>query len=310
VITRRNFMLGAAGMASLPMIPRFIRSAHAAVDPRMLFFGDMEVSNFSEYGISGGPSVHSLRPSGNTPTISRDRNRLGSQALRIFLDRKNSSTSYRTEVTSEKKKFEFFKTHWIGFSMYVPSDWKVSSTWEVLFQFHHDPIDWNNHHPKYSPLLRIGLEPNSDQYTIAQYYVQTPESEHQLSDKKTAFRTIIPGAVAPGRWTDWVIEYRPDWRSLSDGGAGVTRYWRDGVRVIDYQGPNAINCQNTPYMKFGAYKSAWKDRNHSDPVTSRLYYFDELRVSRGDQGSYELVAPGSTNNTQQPPKPPGSVTVR
>jgi hypothetical protein len=310
VITRRNFMIGAAGLATLPMIPSFIRSAHANIDPRMLFFGDMEVSNFSDYDKSGGPSVHWLRRSGNTPTISKDQTRRGTQALRIFLDRKNSSTSYRTEVTSEKNKFEFNKTHWIGFSMYVPSDWKVSNTWEVLFQFHHDPADWDAYQGGFSPLMAIRLDSNSDRYLITQHYVQTPESQHQPSDMKTAFRTTLPGAVATGRWTDWVIEYRPDWRSLTDGGTGVTRFWRDGVRVIDYKGPNAINAKNTPYMKFGAYKSAWKNRDHSDPVATRLYYFDELRVSRGNEGSYELVAPGATDNTMKPPKPPSSVTVR
>jgi hypothetical protein len=275
-----------------------------------MFFADMQVSNFSEYDKSGGPSVHWIRRSGNTPAISGDRSRLGSQSLRFFLDRANSSTSYRTETTTEKNKFEFNKTHWIGFSMYIPSDWKVSSTWEVLFQFHHDPASWDDYKGGFSPVLALRVQSNSNQYFIRQCYVQTPESQHQPSDNKVAFATTLPGAVATGRWTDWVIEYRPDWRSLSDGGTGVTRFWRDGVRVIDYKGPNAVNSKYTPYMKFGTYKSAWKDRNHSDPVKTRLYYFDELRVSRGNQGSYELVAPGTTDNTMKPPKPPGSVTVR
>ncbi len=57
-------------------------------------------------------------------------------------------------------------------------------------------------------------------------------------------------------------------------------------------------------IKFGAYKSAWKDRDHSDPVLERVYYFDEFRVSRANQGSYDLVAPGGEPSQETRPMPP------
>jgi hypothetical protein len=310
VINRRNFLLGAAGVVAAPLLPRFILPANAATDPRLMYMADMEVSNFSAYNNNGGPSVHLLRASGNAPTISSEQSRAGSRSLKFVLNRATSANPYRTEITTEKNLLEFNKTHWFGFSMFIPTSWKISNTWEVLFQFHHEPVDWSTYKGGYSPVLAIRFESNSDRYLIRQVYVQTPESQHEPGDKKTGFHTIIPGAVAVGRWTDWVLEYRPDWRNISDGGKGVTRFWRDGVKVIDYQGPNACNSQYTPYLKFGCYKSAWKDRNHSDPVKERVYYFDEFRASYGDQGSYDLVAPGGSGSTAMPPRPPGSVTVR
>jgi hypothetical protein len=312
VINRRNFLLGAAGVAAAPLLPRFIQSANAATDPRLMYMADMEVSSFSAYNDDGGPSVNFIRGSGNSPTISSQQARAGTRSLKFVLNRETSSNSYRTETTtsSSNNPIQFFKTHWFGFSMYIPTGWEISNTWEVLFQFHHTPVDWSTYKGGFSPVLAIRFDSNSDQYLMRQIYVQTPESQHQPSDRREAFHTILPGAVAPGRWTDWVLEYRPDWRNISDGGIGVTRFWRDGVKVIDYQGPNACNSQYTPYLKFGCYKSAWKDRNHSDPVKERVYYFDEFRASYGDQGSYDLVAPGGSGSTAMPPRPPGSVTVR
>jgi hypothetical protein len=311
VINRRNFLLGAAGVAAAPLLPRFIQPANAATDPRLMYLADMEVSNFSAYKDNGGPSIYAIRPSGNSPAISSEQARAGSRSLKFVLNRETSSNSYRTEISTEKNLLQFYKTHWFGFSLFIPTNWRISNTWEVLFQFHHHPENWDTYKGGFSPVLGIRLPSNSDQYLIQQIFVQTPESQHEPSHKRTAFNTILPGAVARGRWTDWVLEYRPDWRSNSDGGKGVTRFWRDGVKVIDYQGPNACNSKYAPYLKFGAYKSAWKDRNHSDPVKERVYYFDQFRASRPDQGSYALVAPGaSAQATTFPPRPPSSVTVK
>jgi hypothetical protein len=309
VINRRNFLLGAAGMAAIPFIPRIIPPASAA-DSSLLWRADMETASFSDYSRTGGPSISSMHASGNTPVISSEQARIGKRSLKCFLSRADSPTSFRTEVSTAKNLLEFNKTHWFGFSIYTPADWQISNCWEVLWQLHHHPADWSKDVPSFSPILAIRIDSNSDRYLIRQHFVQTPESQHQASDRQLGFATTLPGAVAKGRWTDWVVEYRPDWRSRSDGGTGVTRIWRDGVRVIDYQGPNAVNAKYTPYYKFGAYKSLGKDRSRNDPVKERLYYFDEVRVSRGNQGSYDMVAPGGSNQTAQPPLPPGSVTIR
>jgi hypothetical protein len=308
VISRRNFLLGTAGVAAASLLPNLFRSSSAAADDAALLWrADMEAASFADYRRRGGPCINSMHASGNSPVLSREQARCGTQSLKFVLNRAESSTSYRTEASTDKNKLEFFKTHWFGFSIFIPHSWRISSTWEVLFQFHHHPLDWATAVGGFSPLLAIRLDSNSDQYLVRQNYVQTPEAEHRRGDRKTAFLATIPGALALGRWTDWVLEYRPDWRPVTEGGRGVTRFWRDGVRVIDYRGPNAANATYTPYLKFGTYKSRWKDRHYDDPVQERVYYFDELRVSRADEGSYELVAPGRGDHTMKPPRPPGSV---
>jgi hypothetical protein len=308
MINRRSFMLGTAGLAAASLFPGVFRQSRAAEDAAALLWrADMEAASFADYRRTGGPCINRMRASGNAPEFSTEQARSGKQSLKFVLDRRNSRTPYRTEVSTATNKLEFFKTHWFGFSIFIPSSWRVSNTWEVLFQFHHHPRDWATYAGGFSPLLAIRLDSNSDRYLIRQNYVQTPERAHARGDRKTAFLATIPGALALGRWTDWVLEYCPDWRSIAEGGSGITRFWRDGVRVVDYRGPNAANGAYTPYLKFGTYKSAWKDRQHSDPARERMYYFDEVRVSRANQGSYELVAPGRADGTMKPPRPPASV---
>ena len=141
----------------------------------------------------------------------------------------------------------------------------------------------------FSPVLALRLKPNSDRWYLVQDYVQPPEGQQQQSDLKPAFAEVC-GQVAKGKWTDWVFEYRPDWRSRAAGGIGVTRIWCNGNSVINYLGPNCVNNTQGPYMKFGCYKSAWSKTGTADNVSARLYYFDEVRVSQPDQGNYASVS--------------------
>jgi hypothetical protein len=266
----------------------------------LLFDGHMEVKEFADLKPAG------FHPSGNTPTITSGPTRAGNAAVQVFLDRKNSGTSYRTEVTTQKNALRYFETHWIGFSIYVPEDWAPSSTWETIFQLHDHPEDWSvNLHP----IFTIGIETGTNQWLITQRYLQKPEGSQSKSDQKTAFLETF-GTVARGKWTDFVIEYRPDWRSNSDGGVGLTKIWRNGAVLKDYRGPNAYNQANSPYIKFGVYKSAWKDRGLNDPVLRRTYHFDEVRVSTAGRGSYALVDPARYAKDVAPPRPPSRITVR
>jgi hypothetical protein len=289
-------------LVSLATVLFCLAPLKASSNADLLLDGHMEVKQFSDLASAG------FRASGNTPTISNGYTRAGKGSMQVFLDRKNSGTSYRTEATTEKNQLGFFERHWIGFSIFVPSDWEPSNTWEVLFQLHDHPKDWSI---ALNPIFAIGVDAGSNQWQITQRYLQVPEASHTKSDQRTAFREEF-GPIARGKWTDFVVEYRPDWRSNSDGGAGLTKIWRNGTLLKDYRGPNAYNQANSPYIKFGVYKSAWKNRSLNDPVLRRTYYFDEVRVSKPGRGNYELVDPArsASNVSASPPLPPGTLTVR
>lgn len=305
-ISRRSFLGRASGLAVGSLVaPYLVRPAYAA-DGRLLFDADMEVGSFGDYDRDSGPGINRIKASGTPPAISGDRARHGSKSLKVVLNRATAPSPERCEISTAKGLLEFFKTHWIGFSIYVPSDWQVSRTSDILWQLHHEPADWGAYKGGFSPILLVGVASNSDKWIFVQDYVQTPESRHEPSDLEHGYRDE-GNRVSRGAWTDWVIEYRPDWRSASDGGRGVTRIWENGSLVMDYEGPNAVNGAKTPYIKFGTYKSAWDDRNYDDPCRERVYYFDNFRASKGDQGSYELVDPsrggGATPDSSRPNPP-------
>ena len=169
----------------------------------LLFHGDFNVQNFSEYASYGTSSHMRLGASGNSPTISTQQARTGAKSARIYLNRRTSGSKYRTEATANgpKASLLFRRTYWIGFSIFVPSDWKVSSTGEALFQLHHRPPTWGEQH-NFSPVLAIRVLGNSDKWFLGNDYVQTPEDQQQQSDLKRAFALEF-GKVARGDWTDW-----------------------------------------------------------------------------------------------------------
>jgi hypothetical protein len=272
------------------------------------YLADAEVANFDYYLTPSDPAHGKLTTGGNSPVVSTEQSRVGERSFRVYLNRQNSRSAYRTEAWPVNQKtswghgpnLQWRRTYWIGLSVYVPSDWRADSTSdEVLFQIHNWPDDWAN---SYTPPVAIRLKPRDASWNLRVWYKVTPEGSGGLADVTRAIDTVVSPAKR-GAWTDWVIEYRPDWRLQTDGGVGVTRFWMDGRKVLDYSGPNAYNDRLGPYLMFGCYKSGWRDSSFSDPITERLYYFDEYRVSRPDKGSYAIVAPGAEQGLAKPMSP-------
>ena len=141
-----------------------------------------------------------LGVSGNAPTISTEQARASTKSARIYLNRMTSGSKFRTEATATgpKQSLEFGKTYWIGFSIYVPSNWVISSTHKVLFQLHHIPPKWGNY-LGFSPVLALRLKPKSDRWYLVQDYVQPPEDQQQQSDLEHAFAEER-GQLAKGEW--------------------------------------------------------------------------------------------------------------
>ena len=308
-IGRRSFLMGAGSLAAFTLTPMRMLSAQSGGSTSLLAFADMEVNEFEDYQAPANPAWLRLSPSGNSPTISTTVSRSGNKSARLYVNRQTSSNSFRTEFTTtgsasdgHDRSMQFGKTYWHGFSLYVPADWRSdSTTGEVLYQIHNRPLDWAN---SMTPMLSIRMSPNSDRWRFRVLHTSVPEGDATPSDLIHAVDDRTQ-RISTGTWTDFVIEYRPDWRAIEDGGVGLTRIWMNGDKVVDYSGPNAYNETNGPYLKLGCYKSSWKNRDLDDPVVDRLYYLDEFRMSRPDVGSYELVAPAGVAGAA-PPRPPST----
>lgn len=274
VLTRRHVLRsglaiglgGALGARLLAGAPALAQSAGSLI---------------TEYDFESG-NIGSLRPSGNAPTASTEAARAGRYAMRSFIDQKNSSVPFRTEI-EYFPHFRIGEEYWVGISIRVSEDWIPTKSREILLQVHDAPSDWTR--PR-NPM--VFLETMEAARGAVWRYTNAWNSvfEGDIKTQKIGFQKEL-GPVIPGEWVDWVFNWRWDWR---ENGTGFSRIWKQGKLVADYAGPNCYNDVTGPYLKFGVYKWDWKDRNFVDTVTKRLVYHDEFRVAGAD-GSYALVAP-------------------
>lgn len=252
---------------------------HAAeVAPPMIFVEDFE---------SGAMDLESqFIQSGNSPTISQEQVRSGQYAMKSYLNRNTSTTKFRTEVVPRMPDTRVGDEVWYGFSIFLPSSYSTSQTWEVVAQWHDTPNDWDNL-ARQNPPLQMGITRNTGIWKITDLWdadVVQPGNVFDIDGVK-AWEL---GPYDKNRWTDWVFHIK--WSFRADG---ILQVWKNGVLVVDYQGPNTYNDIVGPYFKMGLYKG-WKD-DAVDNVSERTLYHDELRIAGAD-GTYADVAPEGVHN--------------
>jgi hypothetical protein len=263
--------------------------AHSIAEERSASSGRSPVYHV---GFEDG-SLRDLKKSGNAVTVTREVSRSGNFAMKSFLDRRKSKTSYRTEVRVPGSQ-EMGKEYWVGVSIYLPEDHVPSNTWEILLQAFRSPNGWGSYNVS-NPAFSLSIV--DDSWNAAIRY--NPVRNGGKSDgQKTALNTSL-GKYKRGAWTDFVFNWK--W-AYDHGQGGFTKVWIDGELVVDYVGPNAYNDPAGPYLKYGLYKG-WRDRNDPpDTVSTRVVYHDEFRIA-GENGSYAAVAPG---RSERRPAPPGA----
>lgn len=230
--------------------------------------------------------------SGNCPTISRQHAREGKASMRSFIDRKKSKNSYRAEavIPGKAKKMNFEEDYWYGFSVYLPQDWEVTGKNEVIAQFHStlDPGDRANGPP-------MSIRAGSGNWEI----VNRAEGDKRAGGKVWTLNSVWEDV---GKWTDWVIHYKPSYRSN-----GVLRVWKDGSLVVQRFGKNTFQDRVGPYFKMGLYMN-WKKRNCCDPsIREKTVYHDALRIASGPRAGYFDVAPtGKASSAKAPASSPSA----
>ncbi len=236
------------------------------------FVGDFETGDLEGFNVSG-----------NAPTVTDTRVRMGRYAMRSSLDRFNDPVSYRTEVVAlETPKTMVRDDMWYGFSVFLPDSYVSDPVWEIVAQWHGRPDfdlgeDWRN-----PPLA---LHTSNGVWTLSNIWdakENTFESGERVYDGSRRFEL---GPYDTGRWTDWVFHVK--WAYEDDG---ILQVWQDGRLVVDAPGPNTFNDQQGPYFKMGIYKG-WKDPETPGNVDTRLLFHDEVRIGTAD-ADYCDVAPG------------------
>jgi hypothetical protein len=236
-----------------------------------LLFG----SSFESGAVIDG---HDWNYSGNKPDVTSQQKRGGRYALKSYLHRYHSGTSYRTELRAKAPVPVKGKDTWYGFSIYLPAPYERDSISEILAQWHStlDPGEKNLNPP-------MSLQIKEGQWVLAVLW-DSKQPTRKQNVRSTGYRL---GSHDTNKWTDWVFRVR--WSYGSDGELQV---WKNGKEVVNRKGPIGYNDRKMPYFKMGIYKSAWRSKVGN--VKERTVYHDEVRIA-GHGAKYSDVAPGRSN---------------
>jgi hypothetical protein len=252
-------------------------NAKAAV----MFSADFEGQNFNGLNTAALCCAHSA-------VITNSVVAAGSYATKFTLNSDDKGYIFGTytnpALRAELRKYDLGPKYgierWYGASMYVAPSWQ-DKTYDpngtIVMQWHGNGDPGEVAH---SPQLSIAITPDN-RWRVTTCYDATAISTSSACPNKIV-RNI--GVVTKGVWVDWVVHAR--WAYDSKG---LLEVWKDGIKVVNYSGPNTYNDQTQNGLFFGIYKGWWK---HEQPSTrdTLIIYHDNLKI--GDQNSsYAEVAP-------------------
>lgn len=228
--------------------------------------------------------------------VSRKFAREGSFSMLAHIDCMKSPNPFRTEavIPGLAKKLKFERDYWYGFSTYIPDDWELTGNIELLAQFH-STLDSDD--PKVGPPMSLRVGKNGEWEIVSR-----AEGFNRRSGVEVW--TLNAAIDDSGRWTDWVIQFRPSFKS-----SGVLRIWKDAELVADRYGANTYKDETGPYFKMGIYAPRWKHIECTEStVHTKNVYHDSLRIASGTDAGYYDVAP-SLADRDESKGTPGSVRI-
>lgn len=222
-------------------------------------------------------------PNDDWVEVSAAARRAGRKSLRVHLDYDGpDGAEFRSEISDHSgpsAPLVLGRPYWIGFSIYVPSDWQA------------DPADWDNQ-VMWQTHTSASAPSNTSPGTALRIrnHQWVASLKYDLDDGagvQTRSKSLAP--VVPGTWNDFVVQVRYD-----VGSTGILKVWKDqragDAPLWDYRGPTTSVGDTGGYNKFGLYHTGWK---FNVPTSHKVhtYYFDEIRIGN-ENASFEQVAPG------------------
>jgi len=157
--------------------------------------------------------------------------------------------------------------HWLGFSLYYPSNEGTNSQWwtlnndtmNIMQTMEHKPGDW-------TPSVFINLRTNG-LVEVESKYSTTPTTQTLRVNPKTY------GNITRDRWNDFVVRHK---RACDN--TGILQVWLNGELITNYVNTPVSLCDKpNAYMEIGQYFGTAVD-NHI-----RVQYIDNIKV--GDETS-------------------------
>lgn len=207
--------------------------------------------------------------------------RAGQRAFKHWVDR----CGKRSELEMGKTKIG--ETYWLGWSMYLPTDW-VNSTEssDIVAQ-------WPTYPTKRS--FRNACGAVGSKMTISgdslRFHFQHKGNTADIQCDKYTLGNIND---MKGKWVDFVMHAK--WTGNTDGFLKLWMKVGNGtyVQKVNYTGRTFWNDENRgPYFKMGLYKG---NKDWKGPGAPRYLYTDEYRLGNANS-SFASVAPSSSGNS-------------
>lgn len=179
-----------------------------------------------------------------------------------------SNDRSRTEVRIDRK-YPFGSNFWVGFSLYVPRDFKTSRrvrTTVGQLQQHGGPSGVAQGLPSFPPVMQMHMIGN--EYT-ADFHILSGQRNHV----RDVFRSFALAKVSKmrGHWTD--IQMHLD-SSIRGGHAEI---YVNGQKKADLMSFIRFRPEHY-YVKYGIYNS-FISRNKG-PMPRQVVYFDEVKLGQ------------------------------
>ncbi|MDQ3291119.1 MAG: polysaccharide lyase [Bacteroidota bacterium] len=208
-------------------------------------------------------------------TMSNDFVRNGAYSARFEMQ--NGDGSVRSEILLPA---ESESNRWYGTSLYLPSNsWENdynAEGWDIISQWH--AVEDAGEEARLPPLALTVAKGRLS--FVINWTSEAVNTNATVSGKKV----FDLGPLEKDKWLDMV--YHINFSHESDG---ILEVWKNGVKVVDYRGPNCYNDQTYPYFKAGIYKRRWYD------ITKRVLYIDEVRTGNSEATYKDVVPSGAIN---------------
>jgi hypothetical protein len=227
-------------------------------------------------------------------SVNGEIKRGGNYSYKMYFASTAVDVGKRVELVLRKTPLEnwtFGKEYWIGYSIYIPSDFALPTGFGVVGQWHKAGQEQDGNcdqaprppNPAVAQPFMIFTEGTD---SVPKIKVQiTGQTQYCQPGSYTYRKSFSPPALKKGAWNDIVIHtiFRYD-------KPGVTQMWLNGEKFIDIKEINAHNDPKAPVLKMGFYGSSTK---------SHTVYYDEIRVGDANS-SYDEVAPKGGVISEQP----------
>lgn len=246
----------------------------ASAQSHLIFKDTFDSGSFQPYNGGAGWNQTQFTKKSKGKIVSSPK-RAGAGAARFTLN--------YPDKRAEKNKFSAGRPgqeRWIGFSIYIPTNWQDHDNFTIVSQIKGMPDDGE---PSRSPLL--SLEVRNGVWKLYNRWDPNPISKPRSGGNGGTIqsRQVFSGPYVKGQWTDWVIHAK--WSYNDDG---LLEIWQDNVKLGSWSGPNCYNdTEHSFHFKIGMYKPGY----HSNNPSPLILYHDEVRIGNKN-ASYADVAPG------------------